>query len=137
MLAYFDYYNRSRSTRIAAIGEAMAGLGQVETEIRSGAAKLEELRDRESRQLALLTQAKEARNGALAKLEGHIDAEGKRLQILRQDATELEALLARLRQPDSAVAMVEDLPPFGSLKGDLRLSPSASTAESPCGAHRL
>ncbi|HLB31496.1 MAG TPA: peptidoglycan DD-metalloendopeptidase family protein [Gammaproteobacteria bacterium] len=129
MLAYFDYYNRSRSTRIAAIGEAMAGLGQVETEIRSGAAKLEELRDRESRQLALLTQAKEARNGALAKLEGHIDAEGKRLQILRQDATELEALLARLRQPDSAVAMVEDLPPFGSLKGDLKWPVKGRIAE--------
>jgi septal ring factor EnvC (AmiA/AmiB activator) len=127
MLAYFDYYNRSRSERIAAIGEAMAGLRQVETEIRAGAAKLEELRERESRQLALLTQAKEARNGALAKLEDHIDAEGKRLQILRQDAAELEALLERLRQPD--LAAVGDLQPFDSLKGNLKWPVKGRIAE--------
>lgn len=127
MLAYFDYYNHSRSERIAAIGEAMAGLRQVETEIRTGAAKLEELRERESRQLALLTQAKEARNGALAKLEDHIDAEGKRLQILRQDAAELEALLERLRQPD--LAAVGDLQPFDSLKGNLKWPVKGRIAE--------
>lgn len=129
MLAYFDYYNHSRSARIATIGEALAGLRQVESEIRSSAAKLEELRDRESRQLALLTQAKEARNGALAKVEGLIDAEGKRLQVLRQDAAELEALLERLRQPDSAVAMDEDLRPFDSLKGRLKWPVQGRIAE--------
>ena len=120
MLAYFDYYNRSRSHHIAMISKALAELKRLEDAIREGADELASLRGRQLLQLEELTEARNARNSALARLDTHINDEGKRLQILQQDAEELETLIGRLREPDSVVELFEDLPPFGTMRGKLK-----------------
>ncbi|OGT72058.1 MAG: hypothetical protein A3I78_08900 [Gammaproteobacteria bacterium RIFCSPLOWO2_02_FULL_56_15] len=120
MLAYFDYYNRSRSHRIGKISKALAELKRLEDAIRESTDELAVLRSRQLLQLEELTEARHARNNALSRLEAHVNDEGKRLLVLQQDAEELETLIGRLQEPDSVVELFEEIPPFDTMRGKLK-----------------
>jgi len=68
MLVYFDYYNRVRTERIAAVAAELKKLGELEAGTARAAQELAALEDAQRDQVARLERARDERRAAVAEL---------------------------------------------------------------------
>jgi murein hydrolase activator len=118
MMVYYDYYNRARSERIAAVGaelEALARLAEESERLRREIAVLERAQAAELERLAAL---REERRQVLAELERTIAAGGTEVERLREEEQRLVELVTELTEVLSAFPVNLD-EPFTSLRGRL------------------
>lgn len=120
LLVYFDYLNRARAQRIAAVKSALQELARTEEEIAARTAALERARLDGERRRAELVERKAEREKLLTALRREIHRRGRELESLRGDEQQLQELLASLAE------VLADIPggagerkPFAELKGRL------------------
>jgi septal ring factor EnvC (AmiA/AmiB activator) len=119
MMAFHDYYNKARTTRITEVNITLQNLQRVKAQIDAETLKLESLREEQIVRLAELGEYRDSRTSVIRKLEEYIYSQDRELQDLQKDEQELAGLLNNLEQEQSVVEMYEELPPFDSLKGKL------------------
>ncbi|GAB4298618.1 MAG: peptidoglycan DD-metalloendopeptidase family protein [Thiohalomonadaceae bacterium] len=119
-LTYYDYLNRARSERIAALLETVRQLEGVRREIEAETLRLGQLREQQRLRKAELENNQTARNGLLTELEQELNSKDRRLKGLLADEKELEQLILALAQA------LEDIPaepgnhkPFAQMRGKL------------------
>jgi septal ring factor EnvC (AmiA/AmiB activator) len=118
MLVYFDYYNRARTTRIAAVAADLAQLDQLAAETARVEAELAALEEAQRGQVAQLSRSRDERRAAVARIDAEIrdgEAEVAKLRAEEQRLTELVERLGELM----AGFPVDLDEPFASLKGKL------------------
>lgn len=120
LLAYYDYVNRARATRIGAVHEEIAALDQVNTRIQQQLDALKSLRDDRARMLAELQSRGKARRELLASLDAGIRSRKAEIARLDRDSQALQSLVSSLHQA------LGDVPPeltqgrrFATLRGHL------------------
>ena len=120
ILTYYDFLNRARSERIAALRRTLAEMERVQTAISTETARLQQLRTRQQAELAELSDSRKERARVLVKLESEIQSKDQRLVTMLKDEKELQALIKAL------VEALSDIPPelgsgkpFGQLRGTL------------------
>lgn len=96
MLAYYDYFARAQSKRIALLHEALSRLQQLGESIDGELARLLQLGEEQENLLDDLGGQREERALALARLDERIGDETSRLQELERDRRDLETLIERL-----------------------------------------
>lgn len=120
LLVYFDYLNRARAERIAAVEATLQDLRRTEREIATQTAALDRAREDGERRRAELVTRKAEREKLVASLRREIRRQGQVLESLRGDEQQLQELLASLAK------VLADIPqdpekhqPFAQLKGRL------------------
>ncbi len=119
-LAYYDYFNRARVTRMRAINVRLKEIQTLELAIHHETERLATLTKQQQRQLVSQQQFRRRRHQVLVKLDAEIHGKEQRLQQFLQDERRLRRLLGQLQQA------LSDIPPeagyrgsFASLKGRL------------------
>lgn len=135
MLSYYDYYNKARTARIKNVTETLREITSLEQQIRTETRQLDDLRTEQLLKLEEFTRHKISRKKVITRLQDYINRQDKHLQILQQNEEELESLVNRLRDEESTVQTFEDIPPFESLKGQLKW-PARGTITTRYGALR-
>ena len=120
MMAYHDYYNRARVRRISEVQVSIRNLARLEDSIGVETAKLESLRARQLQRLEELDVHRRNRTAVIGELEALISSRDQDLKTLLRDEEELAGLLDELKNRQSIVRQFEELPPFDSLKGQLK-----------------
>jgi septal ring factor EnvC (AmiA/AmiB activator) len=118
MLVYYDYFNRARSARIAAVSIELAKLAALATQSARVAAELEQLLEAQSRELQAHERARAERGAALAQLEASIPAAGGEIEALRLEEERLSALVLELGELLAGFPRGAE-EPFAALKGRL------------------
>src|SRR5687767_5928184 len=118
MLVYFDYYNRARSQRIAAVAGDLAKLEELEAATARVEADLTTLEAAQRRELAALEKSREERRAIVAKLDAGIRDGAAAVSKLRAEEQRLADLVQRLSEvmagfPDDTEE------PFAQSKGKL------------------
>ncbi|MFT3755493.1 MAG: peptidoglycan DD-metalloendopeptidase family protein [Pseudoxanthomonas sp.] len=96
-LAYTGYVQRDQARRINTLGEELQQLAQVESEIETRRAQLEQSRQQQRQQVATLRKDRQSRAGVVAQLDQQYQDRDSREKALGRDAKSLEKLLANLR----------------------------------------
>jgi septal ring factor EnvC (AmiA/AmiB activator) len=120
MLTYYDYINRARSERIAALLDSLRELERVQNAIADETRELDALRQREATERERLDATRQERKTVLVALDAEISDKGERLKHMLADERELEALIKALAEA------LADIPPeagrfqpFNKLRGQL------------------
>jgi septal ring factor EnvC (AmiA/AmiB activator) len=118
MLVYYDYFNRARSSRIAAASREVAVLDSLAAESARLEQELEELVQKQAREVEAQERARAERRAALARIESSIADAGGKIASLRLEEERLSELVVELAE------LLEDLPrgaeePFAAQKGTL------------------
>ncbi len=120
VMTYYDYFNRARSRRIAAIQAQVDALRALQERLQREIAQLSAMRDNQARQLEELEAGRAQREIAMARLEAQLRAQGRQLGDLLANEKELTRLIDSLRD------VLADIPvelgnerPFARLKGAL------------------
>ncbi|MGB9428421.1 MAG: peptidoglycan DD-metalloendopeptidase family protein [Gammaproteobacteria bacterium] len=120
LLAYYDYFNKARATRIQAVRSELDALATINAQVQQQLTALSRLRDQRSRALAKLEQSRATRKRVLAQLNTSIQTRGAQLARMKQDERSIEDLLANLQQTLSDIpADLEGHHRFASLRGRL------------------
>lgn len=120
MMTYYDYLNRARAERIAALLETFTQLQAVRQDIETETARLEAMRGEQQTQKAELERSQATRRTVLAELQKEMSDKEQRLQGLLRDEKELERLVAALAQVMADVTIDSgERRPFAQLKGKL------------------
>lgn len=112
VLAYYDYFSRVRSRRIAALAADLARLDDVEKQIAREVAGLERLGRERAAALAALDAERGRREKVLAALAEELDAKGEHLARLTRDEHELAELVERIAR--EIARDLADIPPAGA-----------------------
>ncbi|MFT4256457.1 MAG: peptidoglycan DD-metalloendopeptidase family protein [Pseudoxanthomonas sp.] len=96
-LAYAGYVQRDQARRIDALGKELQQLAQVESQIETRRAQLEQTRRQQRQQVATLRRDRQSRAGVVAQLDQQFQDRDSREKALGRDAKSLEKLLANLR----------------------------------------
>jgi septal ring factor EnvC (AmiA/AmiB activator) len=118
MLVYFDYYNRARTTRIAAVAEDLAKLAELEAETARVEQELAALEEAQRGQVAVLERTRGERRAAVAKIDAEIRDDNTEVAKLRAEEQRLAELIERLNELMAGFPVDSD-EPFASLKGKL------------------
>jgi septal ring factor EnvC (AmiA/AmiB activator) len=118
MLVYFDYYNRARSARIAAVAAELAKLAALEVKTASVEAELATLEAAQARELASLEKLRDERRAAVAKIDAEIRDGTASVAKLRSEEKRLADLVLRLSEVMAGFPVDTD-EPFASVKGKL------------------
>ena len=118
MAAYYGYFARERSDKIAEIRERVDLLQQLQAEVEQTTEKLHELQSDASRQLADLQHARQDRSQALAAVTREVSSGSDELKQLKREEQAEENLVADLAK------VLQDFPvdtqeSFQGLKGRL------------------
>ena len=118
MVAYYGYFARERSEKIAEIRERVDRLQQLQAEVEQTTGKLHELQSDATRQLADLQHARQDRSQALAAVTREVSSGGDELKQLKREEQAEENLVADLAK------VLQDFPvdtqeSFQGLKGRL------------------
>lgn len=97
LLAYHRYLQADRASRIKVLGDELAGLDQVESEILERRAQLDEARRKQAQQVAELEKERKSRTALVAKLDATYKDRQSREQALGRDVKGLEQVLKKLR----------------------------------------
>ncbi|MDX1434567.1 MAG: peptidoglycan DD-metalloendopeptidase family protein [Gammaproteobacteria bacterium] len=111
-LAYYDYFNRARARRIAALADDLERLARIERDIAAEVRELARLAEERAGALAALESERERRRGVLAELARELEAKGSRLERLQRDERELSELVARIAA--EIARELADIPPAGA-----------------------
>lgn len=120
MLVYYGYYNNARAERIAYINKTIEEIEQLKSEIQSETLRLNQLKNEQEIKLQDFNKTRLYRKEIISKLEDYISTQDAELANLLNNAAELEALVDEIQQQKSIVNTFEDIPPFSTLKGQLR-----------------
>jgi len=118
MLVYFDYYNRARTSRIAAVAGDLAKLDELEAETTRVEQELAALEEAQRGQVALLERSRDERRAAVARLDDEIRGGATEVAKLRAEEQRLAELVQRLGELMAGFPVDPD-EPFASLKGKL------------------
>ncbi|HEX5340654.1 MAG TPA: peptidoglycan DD-metalloendopeptidase family protein [Gammaproteobacteria bacterium] len=120
ILAYYDYLNQARATRIQAVRSELETLAALNAQVKTQLADVSRLRDRRAGALAQMQVRRNARKQLLTRINSDIHDRNAELAHLRHDEQSIRDLLASLRQA------LSDIPPdlektrrFASLRGHL------------------
>ena len=119
MLAYYDYLNRHRGERIAAVDAEIERLAALALESEAVAAELAGLEAEQVARAAALAGERARRQSLVAELDRAIDSAGSRIDRMRAEEAELNEIIERLAE------IAEDFPvnsdaPFAAQRGQLR-----------------
>lgn len=118
MLVYYDYFNRARGERIAAVTGELAALGRLSADAERVAAELEALRQAQADELAALDRSRRQRETLLAELDTSIATAGAEIDRLRGEEQRLAKLVTELGEALAAFPVTSE-EPFPRLKGRL------------------
>lgn len=120
MLTYYDYFNRARAARIAAVDTHIKRLAELTAETRQEVESQKALKADRGHALVQLDHARRQRTQVLQRLNAEIDAQGSRLTRLRRDEKALRDLLDSLHQNLADIpANIDAHEAFGRQRGDL------------------
>ena len=118
MLVYFDYYNRARTTRIAAVSAELAKLGELGAATVHVEEELAALEAKQATELAALERSRDDRRAAVAKLDAEIRDASAAAAKLKSEERRLTDVVKRLAEL-SAGFPVDNEAPFARMKGKL------------------
>ena len=120
MFVYYSYFGRARATQIQAIEADLQRIGQLDGQLQAQDAKLAGLQQAQQAQVSALEQARSHRMQVLASISAQTQTRAERLARLRRQQSDLESLLAQLRQAAASLPP-EDLgnSPFARRRGKL------------------
>jgi murein hydrolase activator len=118
MLVYFDYYNRARSARIAAVAGELAKLTELDAERARVQAELTALEKTQAQEVAALEKSRDERRALVAKLDGEIRDGNAAVTKLRNEEQRLADLVKRLSEVMAGFPVDTD-EPFAKSKGKL------------------
>jgi septal ring factor EnvC (AmiA/AmiB activator) len=98
LTTYFDYYNRYRSERIAAVRREMDALSAAETELQEQLRMLAQLRSEQLHAVDTVARQKRERGAAMLALKSSIDEDEDEVARLQAQEKRVQKLLARLRE---------------------------------------
>jgi septal ring factor EnvC (AmiA/AmiB activator) len=120
VLAYYDYYNRSRIDSINTIKNKVETINGLSTMLVSETEQLEKLKNRQIERNEQFVAYRESRSGILERLEKDIVEKDRQLKSLLEHEQKLSALFNKLDKRDDKITFFEDIAPFNSLKGKLQ-----------------
>ncbi len=118
MLVYYDYLNRARTARIAAVGTDLTRLAALNADTERVEAELKELEAAQATQVAALAKARDARQAVVTRLDSSIKDDNAAVAKLRGEEKRLTDLVEQLRHLMAGLP-VEGDQPFATLKGKL------------------
>jgi septal ring factor EnvC (AmiA/AmiB activator) len=118
MLVYYDYLNRHRGQRIAAVDAELEQLAALARENEAVGRELDRLRAEQEARAAELASEESERRALLASLDAEIDSSGSRIERMRAEEAELEDTIARLAEILEGFAVNSDAP-FATQRGQL------------------
>jgi septal ring factor EnvC (AmiA/AmiB activator) len=118
MLVYFDYYNRARTARIAAVGAELGRLALLAADTARVEAELTSLAAAQATEVAALERSRDERREALVKVEAEIRAGNAAVAKLRDEERRLAELVKRLAEVMAGFP-VDTEEPFPRVKGKL------------------
>ena len=118
MLVYFDYYNRARSARIAAVAGELAKLAELDAERARVQAELTALEKTQAQEVAALEKSRDERRALVAKLDGEIRDGNAAVTKLRNEEQRLADVVKRLSEVMAGFPVDTD-EPFAKSKGKL------------------
>jgi septal ring factor EnvC (AmiA/AmiB activator) len=118
MLVYFDYYNRARTTRIAAVAADLAQLDELAAETARVEEELAALEEAQRGQVAQLSRSRDERRAAVARIDAEIRDGEAEVAKLRAEEQRLAELVERLGELMAGFPVDLD-EPFASLQGKL------------------
>jgi septal ring factor EnvC (AmiA/AmiB activator) len=118
MLVYYDYYNRARTARIAAVGDDLERLAGLRADVERGEAELAELEAAQAGQVAGLAKSRDDRQALLGRIEASIKDDSAAVGKLRGEEKRLADLIEQLQKVMAGVT-VEGDQPFATVKGKL------------------
>ena len=119
MLVYYDYLNRHRSERIAAVDLELARLDELATESADVVRELEQLRATQVEEAEQLDRQRAEREALVAEINSVIDSSGSRIERMRAEEAQLNEVLARLAEVLKGFPISSDAP-FSEQRGQLR-----------------
>jgi len=118
MLVYFDYYNRARTARIAAVSTELAKLDELENATAQAEEQLAALEAKQAGELAALESSRDDRRAAVAKLDAEIRDANAAATKLKNEERRLTDVVKRLAELSTGFP-VDNEQPFARLKGKL------------------
>jgi murein hydrolase activator len=118
MWVYYDYLNRARTARIAAVATDLERLSTLNAETERVEAGLKVLEASQATQLAALTKARDERQKVVTRLDSSIKDDSANVGKLHGEEKRLSDLVERLRQLMAGLPIEGDQP-FATLKGKL------------------
>jgi septal ring factor EnvC (AmiA/AmiB activator) len=118
MLVYFDYYNRARSQRIAAVTGQLAKLEELDAATARVEAELAALEAAQAREVAALEKSRDERRAVVAKLDASVRDGNAAVAKLRAEEQRLADLVQRLSEVMAGFP-VDSEEPFARSKGKL------------------
>ena len=118
MLVYFDYYNRARSQRIAAVAGDLAKLAELDAATARVEAELATLEAAQAREVAALEKSRDDRQAVVAKLDASVRDGNAAVAKLRAEEQRLADLVQRLSEVMAGFP-VDTEEPFARSKGKL------------------
>lgn len=120
LLAYQSQLQRVRRERIGRVRELLAALGRVQTETEAAQAELALVQQREAENLQALQGERTRKAQVLRELKRALAQAEAKVEDLSQDQSEMEGLLARLRDVIGDVpSLLPEDRPFAELRGTL------------------
>lgn len=127
VITYYDYLNKARTERIAALGNNLRELDLVSRELEAEALRLRALREQRAEEKIQLETSRGEREKVLRQLKSELEDKDTHLAGMQRDEQELKRLIRALSEA------LEDIPaepgnrkPFGTLKGKLKWPTSGS-----------
>ncbi|MES9844273.1 MAG: peptidoglycan DD-metalloendopeptidase family protein [Candidatus Sedimenticola sp. PURPLELP] len=121
VMVYYDYFNRARAARIAAINQTLDAIHETEREITSEETRLMELQGKELAENRKLEASNAARREIVTALNARIKSKGQELKGLELNERQLKTLVSRLNDEYMALPLEgEKAKPFNKRKGRLR-----------------
>jgi len=120
VMVYYDFFNKTRLKKIAAIDNGLQLLGDLEFQYQNESELLEKKRVAQKQSQQKIGEAKVGRKAILAKLEKHFKTKKQQLKRFKQSEKKLSALILTLQQ-DKVGSFVRSgaVGPFSKLKGKL------------------
>ncbi len=119
VLAYHDYHNRAMAGRIHLSNTEIEAITKLTNNIDHENNALLKLKRSQLVKNKEVDELRKKRSVILAKLLDQVKKQGRELQVLQRQEQETKKLLEKLSENQGSVAVFEDIPPFGSLKGQL------------------
>lgn len=120
MLVYYDYLNRHRGDRIAAVDAELEQLAALAAENEQLGRELVRLRAEQQVRADRLEHEQAERRELLAGLRAEIESSGSRIERMRAEEAELEETIARLAEVLEGFAVTSG-EPFAARRGELPL----------------
>ncbi len=118
VLAYYDYLNAHRAGNIESVTAQLRSLTELRAEVVAEMTRLQQLAQRRTRELEVLTNAQDERRRLLAELNSRMASESREIERLAVEEKDLERLIAEL------TSILSDYPitaesPFTEYRGRL------------------